>query len=142
VPQFELLGPEPLDEALTLEVFRQRLRKQRGMIKNVLTHQRFVAGIGNAYSDEILFEARLFPHRQVSSLGPEEVERLYHAIRSVLTDAIHIIRSRLGAHIDVKLRDFLKVHNKGGQPCPRCGTRISQLTPNAQIISFCRNCQR
>ena len=78
------MGPDALDPALTLEVWRDRIRKHPGELKNLLRNQAFVAGIGNAYSDEILHAARLQPFRKRSSLAPEEIDELYAAMRSTL----------------------------------------------------------
>ena len=81
------MGPDALDPALTLEAWRDRIRKHPGELKNLLRNQAFVAGIGNAYSDEILWAARLQPFRKRSSLAAEEVDELYAAMRSTLADA-------------------------------------------------------
>jgi len=141
VPGFAAQGPDALDPALTAEVFRERLLPRRGEIKGLLTNQGVVAGIGNAYADEILFDAGLYPFRKRPSLSPEEVERLYHSMRSVLPKAIVVLRERVGEDIEVKIRDFLSVHGKGGSPCPRCGTPISEITARGRLTNFCRTCQ-
>ncbi len=141
IPGFASQGPEALDPQLTLDVFRDRLRKRRGEIKGILTRQTVVAGIGNAYADEILFEAGIYPFRKRPSLSPEEVEGLYRAMRSVLAQAIAVIRERVGDDISVEVRDFLKVHGQGGSPCPRCGTTISEIRARNRLTNFCRTCQ-
>ena len=89
------MGPDALDPALTLEVWRERIRKHPGELKNLLRNQAFVAGIGNAYSDEILYAARLQPFRKRSSLAPEEVDELYAAMRSTL-DGVGQAAARTG----------------------------------------------
>jgi len=141
VPRFAGQGPEALDPEFTMEVFRERLRTRRGEIKGLLTNQAVLAGIGNAYADEILFEARLYPFRKRPSLSPEEVESLYQAMRKVLSEATVVLRERIGDDIDIKIRDFLSVHGKGGSPCPRCGTPISEIKARNRLTNFCRNCQ-
>ncbi|HUW94821.1 MAG TPA: DNA-formamidopyrimidine glycosylase family protein [Anaerolineae bacterium] len=141
VPRFAGQGPEALDPQVTMEVFRERLRTRRGEIKGLLTNQAVLAGIGNAYADEMLFEARLYPFRKRPSLSPEEVESLYQAMRRVLSEATVVLRERIGDDIDVKIRDFLSVHGKGGSPCPRCGTPISEIKARNRLTNFCRNCQ-
>jgi formamidopyrimidine-DNA glycosylase len=133
------LGPEPL--AITLEDFRERLRRYRGEIKGVLTRGEFVAGIGNAYADEILWAARLHPFRKRTDLSPSETERLYNGMRSTLLEAIEQVRVEMGDQIQRKPRDFLAVHLKTGDPCPRCGTAISLIGANQRITNFCRTCQ-
>jgi formamidopyrimidine-DNA glycosylase len=141
VPTFASQGPEATDPALALEVFRQRLRPHRGEIKGVLTDQTFVAGIGNAYADEICWRAGLYPFRRRPSLSDDDVARLYVAMRAVFTEAMATLRTRVGEAIDVEVRDFLVVHGKAGQPCPRCGTPISEVTRQLRATHFCRTCQ-
>ncbi len=141
VPRFAIQGPEATDADLTLDVFRQRLLRHRGEIKRVLVNQTFVAGIGNAYADEICWRARLYPFRRRASLTAGEVTRLYSAVHCVLTEAIEILRTCVGDAIDVEVRDFLAVHGKAGQPCPRCGTSVSEVRQARRATHFCRNCQ-
>jgi len=141
VPLFAEQGPDALDPALTLDVFRNRLRRFPGEIKSALVNQSFVAGIGNAYADEILFRAGLYPFKRRSQLTPDDIERLYAALSAVLTESIETLRERVGENIHEEVRDFLLVHGKGGQPCPRCGTVISQVAANQRITNFCRTCQ-
>ncbi len=135
------MGPEADDPELTLEAFRERLRKHQGEIKGVLTNQQFVAGIGNAYADEILWCAAIYPMRRRASLSPEEVDRLYNCMRIVLQRAIETLRERVGDNIDVEIRDFLAIHGKEDEECPRCGGRISTITYERSTTYFCRNCQ-
>jgi len=141
VPGFARLGPEALDPQLTLELFAARLRRHPGEIKGILTDQTFVAGIGNAYADEILFCAQVYPFRKRSSLDAAEVRRIYECMHTVLEGAVGILRERVGADIHEEIRDFLQVHRRGGQPCPRCGSPISEITARQRITSFCRTCQ-
>ena len=135
-------GPDADDPALTVEVWRERIRRHPGELKNLLRNQSFVAGIGNAYSDEVLHAAGLLPFRKRSSLAAEEVDGLYGAMRSTLADAVEVLRVRVPPTFERQVRDFLKVHDKGGQPCPRCGTRITEVRAGGFITSFCRGCQR
>jgi formamidopyrimidine-DNA glycosylase len=139
IPGWAEMGPEPFD--LTLAEFRERLRPHRGEIKGVLTRGQAVAGIGNAYADEICFAARIHPYRKRTSLTDEEISRLYEAMQSVLRDAIATLRERVGAEIHREVRDFLAVHGKGGQPCPACGTAISEIKAQNRLTNFCRTCQ-
>jgi len=141
VPTFASLGPEATDPGLTLEVFSQRLRQRRGEIKGALTNQAFVAGIGNAYADEICWRAGLYPYRRCPSLTDDEVARFHAAMRAVLAEAIETIRGRLGEAFDVEVRDFLAVHGKAGQCCPRCGSTISEVKRARRATHFCRSCQ-
>jgi formamidopyrimidine-DNA glycosylase len=136
------LGPDADDPALDLETWRSRIRPFRGELKSLLRNQAFVAGIGNAYADEILHDARLLPTRRRSSLAPEEIDELYHATRRVLARAIEVLRERVPPTFETQVRDFLAVHLKGGTACPRCGTRISEIKAGGFVTSFCRGCQR
>ena len=133
-------GPDVLS-GISFEEFGQRLKKFQGEIKGVLTRGAFISGIGNAYSDEILFTAGLSPFRKSRSLSQTELRRLYETCPRVAQEAIAVLRERMGSDIHVKIRDFLKVHNKGGQSCPSCGGNITQLTANQRITSYCRRCQ-
>ncbi len=135
-------GPDADDPELTLDVWRDRIRRHPGELKNLLRNQSFVAGIGNAYSDEILHAARLLPFRKRSSLATEEVDALYGATRATLADAVEVLRARVPPTFERQVRDFLAVHDKGGQPCPRCGTRITEVRAGGFITSYCRGCQR
>ena len=139
VPEYARLGPEPFD--VSLETFRARLKPFRGEIKGVLTRGEFIAGIGNAYADEILWAARLHPYRKRTQLTPAEVDRLYSAMRSTLAEAVDKVRIEMQENIHLKPRDFLAVHMKTGEPCPRCGTPISLIGANQRITNFCRSCQ-
>ena len=136
------MGPDADDPALTLEEWRERIRRHPGELKNLLRNQEFVAGIGNAYSDEILHAARLQPYRRRATLAPEEVDELYHATRATLATAVDVLRERVPPTFETEVRDFLAVHNKGGQPCPRCGGRITQTEAGGFTTSYCRTCQR
>jgi len=144
LPLFADLGPEPLSDEFTEEAFREHLRHFRGQIKSVIRNDSLVAAIGNAYADEILFAAGIHPYRKRIEL-PEEAEvRLHQAIRSVLGDAAAIVADRVekeGIPVD-EYRDHLKVHRRGGQPCPKCGSPITEITSNQRITSFCRHCQK
>ena len=139
VPDYANLGPEALE--ISLDEFRARLKPFRGEIKGVLTRGEFVAGIGNAYADEILWQARLHPYRKRTQLTADQVEDLYVAMRVTLLAAIEKIRTQMQEAIDQEPRDFMSIHMKTGQPCPRCGTPISLVGANQRITNFCRTCQ-
>ncbi len=140
VPQYTGLGPDVLS-GITFEDFQARLKKFNGEIKGVLTRGAFISGIGNAYSDEILFAAGISPFKKCRALKPEELKTLHAQCRQVLEEATETLRVRMGGDIHKKVRDFLQVHNKGGQPCPKCGGNITQLNANQRITSYCRHCQ-
>jgi formamidopyrimidine-DNA glycosylase len=135
-------GPDADDADLTLERWRARIARHSGELKNLLRNQAFVAGIGNAYSDEILWAARLAPYRTRASLAADEVDALHGALRQVLPWAIHELHTRVPPRLEVEQRGFLNVHMKGGQPCPRCGSVISEVKAGGSVTNFCRGCQR
>lgn len=140
VPQFEEMGPDAL--AISEQEFAARIMTFTGAIKNVLTNHRFVAGIGNAYADEILFVAGLNPSRKRTTLSAEDISRLYQATRDVMAWATPIVASHIRDELDYEeWRDHLRIHRRGGQPCPRCGHSISEITAGQRITSFCRHCQ-
>lgn len=141
VPTFTDQGPEALDPQLTLEAFIERLHRRRGEVKGVLTNQTFLAGIGSAYADEILFRAGVYPFRKVPSLSAEEVRLIHAAMREVLQEALDILRERVGRDIHIEIREFLQVHGHGGEPCPRCGSTVSQVKARRRLTNFCRKCQ-
>jgi len=141
IPRLEETGPDVLDQPLELETFARRLRAFHGEIKGILTRGQLVAGIGNAYADEVLFAAGISPFRRRPELTVEEVARLHAAVYSVPGEAVEVLRGLMGEQIHLKPRDWLQVHNKGGKPCPRCGSRISQITARQQITSYCLKCQ-
>ena len=135
-------GPDADDPELTLDVWRARIKRHPGELKSLLRNQAFVAGIGNAYSDEILHAAKLSPFRRRSSLAPEEVDALYEAMRSTLARASSILRERVPPTFKKQVRDFLAVHLRGGEACPRCGTRLSEVSTRSEATTWCRGCQR
>jgi len=135
-------GPDADDPSLTLDVWRTRIDRYSGELKGLLRNQAFVSGIGNAYSDEVLWAARLAPFRKRASLAADEVDDLYGAVRTVLPWAIGELHELVPPRLEVEQRDFLKVHRKGGEACPRCGTRLSQVSAGGFDTTYCRGCQR
>ncbi|MHB8573336.1 MAG: DNA-formamidopyrimidine glycosylase family protein [Candidatus Dormibacteria bacterium] len=142
VPAWSEMGPEADTVAQQgLDWFRARLRRHRDELKDLLRNQSFLAGIGNAYSDEILFEAGLLPLRRRATLGPDEEEALFRAIDRVLSRSVVTILANPGFVDRKQDRSFMAVHGRGGQDCPRCGHRVSQLGPDRSPLNFCRGCQ-
>ena len=142
VPGWAGLGPEADSvPALGIDAFRKRLRRFRDELKDLLRNQEFLAGVGNAYSDEILFEARLLPLRRRATLKPAEEEALFAAIPVVLSRAVEAILASPNYDESKQDRSFMSVHMKGGKTCPRCGHRISQIGSNREPLNFCRGCQ-
>lgn len=139
IPTFNEMGPDALD--ISADEFAARLKKFRGEIKGVLTRSAFVAGIGNAYADEILWAAKIHPYRKRPSLSPDDISRLYQAMQTTLRQSTERVREAMGDDIHLKPRDFFSVHMRGGQLCPRCGATISEVTAQQKITNFCRTCQ-
>ena len=144
IPGWKENGPDVLDAELTEERWLERIRRFRGAIKNVLTNAKFVQGIGNAYADEILWEARVNPYTPRTALDDEALRALFRATRTVIEWAIPLARAAMVQDGELRYeerREFLRVHRRGGQPCPRCGAPITEITANQRVTSFCRTCQ-
>jgi len=144
VPSFAALGPDALDPELSFEVFLARLKRHRGEIKTVLRNQVFVAGIGNAYSDEILFAARIRPLRRVTTLSEGEQRALYDAMRSVLSEAVATVKRQYAEKkhpLHKQDRSFMKIHSRNKAVCPRCGHRVSSVHAGGDGTYYCRGCQ-
>ena len=141
VPRLSEQGPDVLDQYPALPEFERRLRRFQGEIKGVLTRGQFLAGIGNAYADEVLFEAEIFPFKKRPALSEQEVASLHQAIPKTLRRAMSVLRERVGQDTHVKVRDFLSVHGKRGGLCPRCGGNITTIGANQRLTNYCRRCQ-
>lgn len=141
VAGWDTQGPDADDPTLDAATWRQRSARHRGELKGVLKDQTFVAGIGNGYSDEILWAAGLAPFRKRTALAAEEIDSLYAATREVLSWSVAELRRSVPPRFEVEVRDFLRVHRKGGTPCPRCGTVLSEISPGGFVTTWCRVCQ-
>ena len=145
IPSWSEGGPDLLDPSLTEDVWLARIRKYRGRIKNVLTKAEFVQGVGNAYSDEILWEASINPFTTRSDLDDDDLRRLFRTAREVMAWATPLARERMvkGETLDyTERRDFFRVHRLRGEAvCPRDGTKITDIEAGRKVTSFCRTCQ-
>jgi formamidopyrimidine-DNA glycosylase len=142
------LGPEPLGEGLTLEDFRRLLAHRSGRLKPLLLNQAFLAGLGNIYADEALFTSRLHPLRRARSLTAGDQERLYEAIRSVLSQAIVGYGTTLddNGYVDVRgergtFQDQIAVYGRTGKPCTCCGAPVERIVIGGRSAHFCPRCQ-
>ncbi len=142
VAEFDDRGPSALSPDLNLEEFNRLLERRRGQIKNILRNQHFVKGIGNAYVDEILLYAGILPFRKRNTLSYEEIERLFHSMKSVLTKFIEILRNRTLHELTSENRDFLMIHGNKDGVCPLCGGRVSEVKANRFKTNFCQTCQK
>jgi formamidopyrimidine-DNA glycosylase len=142
VPGIAHLGPDPLDEAFTIEVLRAILEREgRKQVKGVLRHQGTIAGIGNAYSDELLHAARMSPFKPANSLDETELTTLYDAIRTVLGDAVARSRGLAASELKGEKKSHLSVHGRTGQPCPVCGDVVREVSFADSSLQYCATCQ-
>jgi len=141
VPGIARLGPDPLGEELTQAAFAAMLAGRRTQIKGLLRDQEFLAGVGNAYSDEILHVARLSPFAIASSLAPEAVSRLYAALRDTLTGAIAAASGKPAAELKDAKRAGMRVHGRTGMPCPECGDVVREVSFADTSLQYCATCQ-
>ncbi|GAA3393803.1 Fpg/Nei family DNA glycosylase [Cryptosporangium minutisporangium] len=139
VPGIARLGPDAL--SISDAEFAERIRGQRGQIKGVLTDQTVLAGVGNAYSDEILHVAKLSPFALAYRLSDEDVTRLYGALRSVLTDAVERSIGQGAATLKAEKRSGLRVHARTGLPCPVCGDLVREVSFADRSLQYCPTCQ-
>lgn len=141
IPRFREQGANILSQDFSRELFSSLLKKHsRKQVRVFINDQTILSAIGNAYADEILFEARIHPKTFVARLTPEERTALYNSISSVLTWAATEV-DRAGQLIQKKVRDHLRVRNRHGQPCPRCGTTIRREGVRGHDVFFCPSCQ-
>ncbi|MGB9886640.1 MAG: bifunctional DNA-formamidopyrimidine glycosylase/DNA-(apurinic or apyrimidinic site) lyase [Moorellales bacterium] len=140
------LGPEPLDGGLHAETLLSRVRGQRRPLKALLLDQRFLAGIGNIYADEILYRAGLDPRRPAASLTRQEAERLVASVREVLEEAVEHRGTSVRDYVDGRgnegeHQNFLRVYGRAGKPCPQCGGAIDRAKIGGRGTHFCPRCQ-
>ncbi len=141
VPGIARLGPDPLGAELTEEAFAGMLVGRRTQIKGLLRDQEFLAGVGNAYSDEILHVARLSPFAIASSLPPEAVSRLYAALRETLVGAVTAASGKPAAELKDAKRAGMRVHGRTGMPCPECGDVVREVSFADTSLQYCATCQ-
>ena len=144
IPHWDSNGPDLLAESLPEEAWLAGMKRYRGAIKGIITNAEFVQGIGNAYSDEILWEAQVNPYITRTKLSEEQLRSIYRAALAVMAWATPLVAGAMvkdGVLDYEERRDFMRVHRLGGKPCPRCGTTITEITANQRITSFCRACQ-
>jgi formamidopyrimidine-DNA glycosylase len=142
VPGVARLGLDPLSPDLTPEKLGEVLAAAgRSRVKGVLTDQTVLAGVGNAYSDEALWVAKLSPFKPASSLMPDEVERLYQGLTGVLQTAVEASAGMSAGDLKAEKKAGLSVHARTGQPCPRCGDTIREVSFSDKSLQYCPTCQ-
>ena len=142
VAELDRGGVEPLDVSAT--EFGEALRRENRTLKRALTDPRIFSGIGNAYSDEILWKAQMSPVKRTSQLSDEEVERLHTAVAESLNEWTERLRQEVGEEWPKKVtafRDDMAVHGKYGEPCPRCGSPVQRIVYASNETNYCATCQ-
>lgn len=139
VPQIASLGPDAL--SLTADGLADILAGTTARLKNVITDQRVIAGIGNAYSDEILHVAKLSPFASGKTLSEGQLTALYEAMQSVLTDAVERSVGQQAATLKGEKRSGLRVHARAGMPCPVCGDVVREVSFADKSFQYCPTCQ-
>ena len=141
VPGIAALGPDPLDPSFTPDALARILSGRRTQIKGVLRDQRVIAGIGNAYSDEVLHAARMSPFRLAASLSDAEVAGLHAVIVGTLRDAIARSAGLAAGDLKKEKKAGLRVHGRAGQPCPVCGDTVREVSFADSALQYCPTCQ-
>ncbi|WP_053912825.1 Fpg/Nei family DNA glycosylase [Streptomyces sp. TP-A0875] len=141
VPGVARLGPDPLADDFDEARLAALLRTERRQVKGALRDQSLIAGIGNAYSDEILHAARMSPFKLAASLTPEETTRLHTALRTTLTEAVERSRGLAAGRLKAEKKSGLRVHGRSGEPCPVCGDTIREVSFSDSSLQYCPTCQ-
>jgi formamidopyrimidine-DNA glycosylase len=141
VPGIASLGPDPMADAFTLEVFAAIAASHRMQVKGMLRDQSIIAGVGNAYSDEVLHVAKLSPFAIAAKLGDAEVERLYTALRGTLAAAVAAASGKPAKELKDAKRAGMRVHGRTGQTCPECGDLVREVSFADSSLQYCATCQ-
>jgi len=141
VPGIAALGPDPLDPSFTAGTLAGILAGRRMQIKGVLRDQKIIAGIGNAYSDEVLHAAKMSPFRLAASLTGEDVTELHAVIVGTLRDAIARTDGLAAGDLKKEKKAGLRVHGRAGQPCPVCGDTVREVSFADSALQYCPTCQ-
>ena len=141
VPGVATLGPDPLSADFTLDTLAGLLMGRRTQIKGVLRDQSIIAGIGNAYSDEVLHAAKMSPFKIAASLTPDEVAVLYDAIKTTLGEAVERSAGLAATDLKGEKKSGLRVHGRAGQDCPVCGDTIKEVSFADSALQYCPTCQ-
>ena len=141
VPGVARLGVDPLSPEFTPELLAGLLAGVRGQVKGVLTDQSVLAGVGNAYSDEVLWEMRMSPFKAASSLTPADVERLHAVLVDTLRSAVARSDGQAASALKAEKKSGLNVHGRAGQPCPRCADTVREVSFSTKSLQYCPTCQ-
>ena len=135
------LGPDPLDDAFTRDTFASLLDGRRTQIKGLLRDQAVIAGIGNAYSDEILHAARMSPYAIAATLTDDDVDRLFSSMQQTLTEAVAEASGKPPADLKDAKRRGMQVHARRGEACPVCGDTVRSVFFADRSLEYCPTCQ-
>jgi formamidopyrimidine-DNA glycosylase len=141
VPGIASLGPDPMADEFTLEVFAAIAASHRMQVKGMLRDQSIIAGVGNAYSDEVLHVAKLSPFAIAAKLGDAEVERLYTALRGTLSSAVAAASGKPAKELKDAKRAGMRVHGRTGELCPECGDVVREVSFADSSLQYCATCQ-
>ena len=141
VPGVATLGPDPMAADFTEQTLADLLAGRRTQVKGVLRDQHIIAGIGNAYSDEVLHAAKMSPFKIASSMTPADVATLYDAIKTTLAEAVERSAGLAAADLKSEKKSGLRVHGKAGQDCPVCGDTIKEVSFADSALQYCPTCQ-
>ena len=141
VPGIAKLGPDPLDAGFAVDDLRAALEKAGGQLKSALTDQSAIAGVGNAYSDEILHAAKLSPFRSAKKLTDGELELLHGALREIMADALERSAGMPAADLKSEKRSGMRVHGRDGEECPVCGDKVRTVNYATSNFQYCPTCQ-
>ena len=141
VPGVARLGIDPLSPEFTVEVLAGLLSGVRAQVKGVLTDQSVIAGVGNAYSDEVLWEVGMSPFKPAANLAPAEVEKLHAALVGTLRGAVERSAGTAAGELKAEKKSNLSVHARTGLPCPRCGDEIREVSFATKSLQYCPTCQ-
>jgi formamidopyrimidine-DNA glycosylase len=142
VPGVARLGPDPLADDFDQAAFEGILRAHpRQQLKGLLRDQTLIAGVGNAYSDEVLHAARMSPFKPAGNLSPDEAQELYRVLRDVLSEAVAAARGREAAELKDSKRKGMRVHGRAGQDCPVCGDQVREVSFADSALQYCATCQ-
>ncbi|MEU9593016.1 DNA-formamidopyrimidine glycosylase family protein [Streptomyces sp. NPDC048193] len=141
VPGVARLGPDPLSDDFDEARFAALLAGERRQLKGALRDQSLIAGVGNAYSDEILHAAKMSPFKLAASLTDEETARLYTALRTTLTEAVERSRGLAAGRLKAEKKSGLRVHGRTGEPCPVCGDTVREVSFSDSSLQYCPTCQ-
>ncbi|WGP14002.1 DNA-formamidopyrimidine glycosylase family protein [Streptomyces sp. SH5] len=141
VPRIATLGPDPLADAFDRDAFAALLAGARRQIKGALRDQSLIAGIGNAYSDEILHVAKMSPFKRTADLTEDDVTRLYTALRTTLREAVDRSRGVEAGRLKAEKKTGMRVHGRTGEACPVCGDTILEVSFSDSALQYCPTCQ-